>query len=314
MNLAELSPERADVEGLLDELNDLLRLDKTGRKVQMTELDWAIGQYVSPAMQAAYHTRAMLILNSRGAKPHRFAVVSKGQEFAGSGVFYRTWYGNSNTESLQALKPCYVPKPAYFALMHTREFLKHWRFARSVRVPDYDLRANRAFIYANDAKQLTAVLWRPRGDARQYVLPAGWENASARDAFGFSIEPKTRAGREQGRAAGKARLLECMGLPTFVEMGVQVLNPIQWRCGDWDLAALKADFGQDLCFHSAVDNQQTLPFGTPEDVRAEVKMLIEILGSDGTGFIIGPCHNLQANTPVENIVALYESANEYGSL
>jgi len=101
-------------------------------------------------------------------------------------------------------------------------------------------------------------------------------------------------------------------LPTFVEMGVQVLNPIQWRCGDWDLAALKRDFGEHLCFHSAVDNQQTLPFGTPDDVRAEVKMLIETLASDGTGFIIGPCHNLQIVSPVENIIALYEAAHEYG--
>ena len=102
-------------------------------------------------------------------------------------------------------------------------------------------------------------------------------------------------------------------LPTFVEMGVQVLNPIQWRCGNWDLPALKAEFGEDFCFHSAVDNQQTLPFGTPGDVRSEVRMLIEALASDRTGLIVGPCHNLQANTPLENIVALYEATREYGT-
>lgn len=99
-------------------------------------------------------------------------------------------------------------------------------------------------------------------------------------------------------------------LPSFVEMGIDVLNPIQWRCGDWDLAALKADYGARLCFHSAVDNQRTLPFGTPEDVRAEVRMLKETLGADGTGFIIAPCHNLQAITPVENILALYDEARK----
>ena len=101
-------------------------------------------------------------------------------------------------------------------------------------------------------------------------------------------------------------------LPTFAEMGVEILNPIQWRCGDWDLEALKADFGAEFCFHSAVDNQQTLAFGTPDDVREEVRMLIDTLASDRTGFIIGPCHNLQAVSPVENILALYETANEYG--
>lgn len=99
-------------------------------------------------------------------------------------------------------------------------------------------------------------------------------------------------------------------LPRLVEMGIDLLNPIQWRCGDWDLTWLKAEYGQKLCFHSAVDNQQTLPFGTPEDVRAEVRRLIRTLGSDRTGFILGPCHNLQPVTPLENILALYETANQ----
>lgn len=107
---------------------------------------------------------------------------------------------------------------------------------------------------------------------------------------------------------------DCRALiPTLVEMGIDVLNPIQWRCGNWDLAALKAEYGERLCFHSAVDNQHTLPFGTPEEVRAEVKRLIDALASDGTGFIIAPSHNLQANTPVENILTLYEAAREYGT-
>jgi uroporphyrinogen decarboxylase len=102
-------------------------------------------------------------------------------------------------------------------------------------------------------------------------------------------------------------------LPTLVDMGIDILNPVQWRCGDWDLAAIKAQFGGRICFHSAVDNQQTLPFGTPDDVRREVKHLIETLACDRTGFILGPCHNLQPVTPVENIVAMYEAAREYGT-
>jgi uroporphyrinogen decarboxylase len=103
-------------------------------------------------------------------------------------------------------------------------------------------------------------------------------------------------------------------LPTLADMGIDILNPIQWRCGDWDLSALKAEYGARLCFHGGVDNQQTLPFGTPDDVRAEVKQLIATLGSDRTGFIIAPCHNLQANTAVENIVAMYQTAREHGAL
>jgi len=102
-------------------------------------------------------------------------------------------------------------------------------------------------------------------------------------------------------------------LPRLVGMGIDVLNPIQWRCGDWDLEALKAGYGDRLCFHGAIDNQQTLPFGTVEDVRAEVRRMVETLGCDRTGLIVAPCHNLQAITPVENIVAMYEAAREYGT-
>jgi uroporphyrinogen decarboxylase len=101
-------------------------------------------------------------------------------------------------------------------------------------------------------------------------------------------------------------------LPRLVEMGIDVLNPIQWRCGDWDLAELKRTYGGRLCFHSAVDNQQTLPFGTPDDVRREVSYLIDTLACDGTGFIVAPCHDLQPVTPLENILALYDEAHRHG--
>jgi uroporphyrinogen decarboxylase len=96
-------------------------------------------------------------------------------------------------------------------------------------------------------------------------------------------------------------------LPRLVDMGIQVLNP------DWDLADMKADYGDRLCFHGGVDNQQTLCFGTPDDVRAEVRMLIEMLASDRTGLIIASCHALQPITPLENILAMYETAREYGT-
>ena len=96
-------------------------------------------------------------------------------------------------------------------------------------------------------------------------------------------------------------------IPILINMGIDILNPIQWRCGDWDLTELKEMYGKDVCFHSAVDNQHTLPYGSPEDVQKEVRYLIDTLGMDGTGFILGPCHNLQSNTSVDNILALYGS-------
>jgi uroporphyrinogen decarboxylase len=99
-------------------------------------------------------------------------------------------------------------------------------------------------------------------------------------------------------------------LPRLVQMGIDVLNPIQWRCGNWDLDALKTEFGGQICFHGGVDNQETLPFKSPDDVCAEVRRLKQTLGRDGTGYIIAPCHNIQPNTSIENIIALYQTAAE----
>ncbi len=101
-------------------------------------------------------------------------------------------------------------------------------------------------------------------------------------------------------------------LPILVEMGIDILNPIQWTCPGMDMLELKSEFGKRICFHGAIENQRILPFGTPEEVRAEVRHCIDSLASDGTGDILAPCHNLQANTPVENILAMYDEAWKYG--
>ena len=103
-------------------------------------------------------------------------------------------------------------------------------------------------------------------------------------------------------------------LPLLVEMGIDILNPVQWTCPGMDMTGLKAEFGKRICFHGAVENQRILPFGTPEEVRAEVRHCIDSLAGDGTGFILAPCHNLQVVTPVENIIAMYDEAWKYGRM
>ena len=74
---------------------------------------------------------------------------------------------------------------------------------------------------------------------------------------------------------------------------------------------LKRDFGDQVIFHGGVDNQETLAFGSVEDVREEVMTNIEVLGKGG-GYILAPCHNIQAISPPENVVAMYETGYEYG--
>ncbi|MBX7255531.1 MAG: uroporphyrinogen-III decarboxylase-like protein [Candidatus Hydrogenedentes bacterium] len=100
-------------------------------------------------------------------------------------------------------------------------------------------------------------------------------------------------------------------LPDLIDIGIQVLNPIQWRCRGMEREGLKRDFGDKLVFHGGVDNQHTLPFGTAEDVRQEVVDNLRILGAGG-GYILAPCHNIQAVSPPENVVALYETGYEEG--
>ena len=100
-------------------------------------------------------------------------------------------------------------------------------------------------------------------------------------------------------------------LPDIAAIGADTLNPIQWRCPGMDREGLKRDFGDRFIFHGGVDNQYTLAFGTIEEVRQEVLDNLRILGAGG-GYILAPCHNIQAVSPPENIVALYETGYEAG--
>jgi uroporphyrinogen decarboxylase len=100
-------------------------------------------------------------------------------------------------------------------------------------------------------------------------------------------------------------------IPELLAIGMDILNPIQWRCRGMEREGLKRDFGDRLVFHGGMDNQQTLPFGSVEDVRREVLDNLRILGSGG-GYILAPCHNIQAVSPPENIVAMYEAGYENG--
>lgn len=102
-------------------------------------------------------------------------------------------------------------------------------------------------------------------------------------------------------------------IPELIEMGIDVLNPIQWRAAGMEREGLARDFGHAVVFHGGIDNQQTLPFGTPEDVRREVAENLEIFRGS-KGYIVAPCHNIQPNTPTENILALYEAVREYGGV
>jgi uroporphyrinogen decarboxylase len=92
----------------------------------------------------------------------------------------------------------------------------------------------------------------------------------------------------------------------LIDVGVDVLNPIQTSAQGMDPAALKREFGERLVFHGGIDVQQILPFATPERVREEVKRIVAILGQGG-GYIFAPSHNIQADVPPQNVLTMYEA-------
>lgn len=88
------------------------------------------------------------------------------------------------------------------------------------------------------------------------------------------------------------------------EMGIDVLDPLQPRAAGMDMTRIKDEFGGRLAFHGAVDIQRTLPYGAPAKVRAEVRELCRVLGRSG-GYVCASAHYIQADTPLENIIAMY---------
>ena len=98
----------------------------------------------------------------------------------------------------------------------------------------------------------------------------------------------------------------------LVEIGIDVLNPIQ-PC--MEPARLKRDYGDRLCFWGSIDQQHTLPFGSPEDIRAEVLERLTTIGRGG-GLILAPTHHLQLDTPLENFWAMVDAIRDtsYASL
>jgi uroporphyrinogen decarboxylase len=93
-------------------------------------------------------------------------------------------------------------------------------------------------------------------------------------------------------------------IPDLIEIGLDVLNPVQ--PASMDPRKLKTEYGDQLCFWGSIDEQHTLPFGSPEDVRAEVAERVSTLGKSG-GLIIGPTHHVQLDTPMENFLAMVEA-------
>ena len=101
-------------------------------------------------------------------------------------------------------------------------------------------------------------------------------------------------------------------IPDFIEIGVDILNPIQTSAGTMsDLATLKKKHGKDIVFCGGIDTHRLLPFGSPEDVRKEVRRVIDLLAPGG-GFMLGAVHTIMNDVPAENVLAMVDAVEAYG--
>jgi uroporphyrinogen decarboxylase len=131
------------------------------------------------------------------------------------------------------------------------------------------------------------------------------------DTWNDLIRPGEQAMFDLVKSYGKDVWVHSCGnverlIPTLIEMGLQVLNPVQPEC--MDLAHLKAAYGEKLAFWGGISTQQTLPYGTPDEVRTEARRVRDTLGPEG--YIFSPSQSIQDDVPIANVLALLEVANE----
>jgi uroporphyrinogen decarboxylase len=100
-------------------------------------------------------------------------------------------------------------------------------------------------------------------------------------------------------------------IPFFIELGIDVLDPVQVGAVGMDPARLKAEYGNRIAFHGGLNTQGVLPFGSPQEVRAETEKLLEIM-KPGGGYLFGPSQELQPDVSIENILTMYRTCREAG--
>lgn len=176
------------------------------------------------------------------------------------------------------------------------------------RIADYNLERTRRFLASNAGLiDLVGLGDDVAGQGGMVISPAMWRQylrphlermvALCRE---FSVIPYFHG-------CGGFRDL----YPDFIEMGIPCTGRLQTEARGNDLADLKRQFGRDLCFWGAIDGQHVTVSGTPNQVRAHVREVLRI-GSQHSGFVAGPTHSFTEDTPIENVVAVYEVLGNRG--
>lgn len=137
----------------------------------------------------------------------------------------------------------------------------------------------------------------------------------SKDMFNKFFAPSLKQLIDLANSYGATLILHSCGsvislIPDFIRIGLKVLDPIQTSAKDMDINVLKEKFGDQITFHGAIDTQVTLRKSSASEIREIVKTTIDVLGKDG-GYFFSPSHRIQQDTPLENIIAMYETVNCY---
>jgi len=161
-----------------------------------------------------------------------------------------------------------------------------------------------------------------RAACRRFPLDWLWTGDDVASQRSLLLSPQTwrrlvkpHLGRsfDVGKSHGLPVAYHCCGalrpiIPDLVEMGLDVLNPVQCNCPGMDPVELKREFGRHLTFMGGVDTQGVLPEGTVDQVRRATRELVDAMTADGGGYILAASHTIPPETPAENIFAMYAEA------
>ena len=169
-------------------------------------------------------------------------------------------------------------------------------------VVDYEVEVTRRFLEAADGMVDIAYFGNDFGTQRGlFISPRMWEEFIRAPLKRYFDAAHDYGCKVMKHSCGAVRDI----IPALIEDGVDVLDPIQVRAAGMDLAGLVKDFGDRLAFHGGVDTQGTLPFGTTDDVRAQVRSYIELTRERG-GYILCGSQEFIADIPLDNILAMYD--------
>ncbi len=207
-------------------------------------------------------------------------------------------------------------------------FLKHPKGIRDVEEWYISTVARRDYVYEVFEKQCEIALQNIEtlielfGDRVQVALITGTDFGTQRgpfiscDAYRILYHPFHKQVNDliHAKSTWKTFTHSCGSvydlIPDFIESGFDILNPVQCSAAKMDSETLKQEFGQDVVFWGGgVDTQKTMPFGTPDEVYREVRERIDVFAPGG-GFVFNSVHNIQGNTPTENILAMFRAIRD----